>query len=84
MSRFIARDVRREIKIISIDGIDDGLIVGQVRTNNILYLSKKLDAEQEFSDPTTLEISQMWKWTGQPWGGLPDGTSITDQIKEKR
>ncbi len=35
ISRFVARDVRREVKIISVDGINDGFIVGQVRTNSV-------------------------------------------------
>jgi hypothetical protein len=81
--QFIARDVRREIKIVSAARIDDGLIIGQVRTNNILYISKGLMEEEGFSEPMTIEIANMWDWSGQPWGGLPDGTSIANHIKDK-
>lgn len=66
ISKFIAHDVRREIKIVSVDKIDEGVIVGQVRTNNILYLSKELVEEQEFSEPRPLNISNMWEWSGKP------------------
>jgi len=83
ISHFIAHDVCRKIKIISIERIDEGLIVGQVQTNNILYVSKGLVEEQKFSEPMTLDIETMWKWSGRTWGGLPDGTSIVDHILEK-
>jgi len=83
ISHFVAHDVCRKVKIISIEQIDDGLIVGQVQTNNILYLSKDLAEEQNFSEPMTLEIKNMWKWSGRTWGGLADGTSIVDHILKK-
>ena len=80
LSGFVARDVRRDIKIVSIDKLDDGLILAQVRTNNVLYLSKRLMQQQDFSEPTMIDIATMWKWSGKPWGGLPDGTSIADHV----
>ncbi len=83
MSRFVARDVKREIEVVSSDRIDDGLIVGRVRTNNILYVHRGLVEEQGFGEPETLEIATMWDWTGEPWGGLPDGTSIVDRREEQ-
>jgi hypothetical protein len=83
LSQFVAPDVKREIIIISVDRIDEGLILGQVRTNNILYLSKGLIEEQGFSEPMNLNITKMWAWSGKPWGGLPDGTSIADHCTEK-
>jgi hypothetical protein len=83
VSKFIARDIRRDIWIISADRIDEGVIVGQVRTNNILYLSKGLVEEQGFSKPIKLDITNMWEWSGEPWGGLPDGTSIADHFKNE-
>ena len=59
ISRFVARDVRREVKIISVDGIDEDFIVGQVRANNILYLKRGLVQEQRYSDPVSLNITQL-------------------------
>ena len=83
LSRFVARDVRRDIKIVSVDNLDSGAILAQVRTNNVLYLSKGLAPQQDFSEPTILDVATMWKWSGKPWGGLPDGTSIVDQLQDK-
>ena len=84
ISRFIARDVRREILVVSAARVDEGIITGRVRTTNVLYLSGGLVRESEFGPPTELRIVDMWRWTGQSWGGLPDGTSITDHLHETR
>jgi hypothetical protein len=47
---------------------------------NVLYRSKGLIPEPEFGPPHEMRIDQMWHWTGQPWGGLPDGTSLAAQL----
>lgn len=83
LSRFVERDVRRDIRIVSSDRLHEGIVIGQVRTNNVLYLAKHLVADQDFGEPIALEIATMWKWSGQPWGGLPDGTSIADHVEGK-
>lgn len=82
LSQFIAPDVRRDILIVSAARIDEGIIVGRVRTKNVLYVDRGLAPEPEFEPPQELHIDTMWKWTGQPWGGLPDGTSIVDHLRE--
>ena len=81
ISRFVARDVRRDILIVSAARIDEGIITGRVRTTNVLYLSRGLVPEPEFEAPQELHIEKMWDWTGQSWGGLPDGTSIVDHLR---
>ena len=58
--------------------------VRRVRTTNVLYLSKGLAPEPEFEPARELHIDQMWHWTGKSWGGLPDGTSIVDGLRERR
>ena len=83
LSRFIARDVRRDILIVSTARIDQGIITGRVRTMNVLYLSHGLVLEPEFEPPKELRIEEMWVWTGQSWGGLPDGTSIVADLHER-
>jgi hypothetical protein len=80
ISRFIARDVRRDILIISVARIDEGIITGRVRTSNVLYDSHGLVKEPEFEPPRELRIEEIWHWTGHTWGGLPDGTSIVDHL----
>ena len=80
LSRFVACDVRREIQVVSAAWIDEGVITGRVRTTNVLYLSRGLVPEPEFGPPQELRIGEMWHWTGQSWGGLPDGTSLAARL----
>lgn len=83
ISRFIARDVRRDVLIISAARVGDGIVTAQVRTSNVLYVSRGLVAPPEFDAPKELRIDALWHWTGQSWGGLPDGTSIVDRLNEE-
>ncbi|MFT5430636.1 MAG: hypothetical protein ACI9OJ_001312 [Myxococcota bacterium] len=78
MGRFIAQDVRRQILIMSAAHVDQGLILGRVRTLNVMYVSKGFMTEPEFGPVEELRIDQIWDWTGHSWGGLADGTSIVD------
>ena len=84
ISKFIARDVKREIRIISNDDIKTGRLIVRVRTINLLYLSKGLVKQDEFSPPFTVEISRMWDWSGSSWGGLPDGSSLAERTLNDR
>lgn len=84
VSRFIARDVRRDIWVVSAARIDEGIITGRVRTTNVLYVTKGLVPEPEFGAASVLHIDEMWRWTGQSCGGLPDGASIDDQLRERQ
>jgi|GEM_PF-3311470 len=79
LSRFIARDIRRDILIVSAARVDEGIITGRVRTTNVLYLYHGLVPEPEFGPEQELRLAEMWHWTGKSWGGLPDGTSIADR-----
>lgn len=79
LSRFIARDIRRDVLIVSSEKVDAGLITGRVRTTNLLYLAGGLIPEPEFEPARELRIEELWRWTGKSWGGLPDGTSIVDR-----
>ena len=84
VSRFIARDVRRDVLVVSAARVDEGIITGRVRTTNVLYVSKGLVPEPEFETARELHINEMWHWTGKSWGGLPDGTSIVDHLRERQ
>jgi hypothetical protein len=84
LSRFIARDVRRDILIVSAARIDEGFVTGRVRTMNVLYVSHGLIPQPEFEPAKELRIQEMWDWTGKSWGGLPDGTSIVDHLRGKQ
>jgi hypothetical protein len=84
LSQFIACDVRRDILVVSAARIDEGIITGRVRTTNVLYLSRGLVPQPEFEPAGELRIDEMWHWTGKSWGGLSDGTSIADHLRERR
>ena len=84
VSQFIARDVRRDILVVSAARIDEGLITGRVRTTNVLYLSKGLVPQSDFEEARELRIDEMWRWTGKGWGGLADGTSIVDHLRGRQ
>lgn len=84
LSRFVAKDVRRDIVVVSAVRIDDGIIVGRVRTTNVLYVARGLAPQPDFEPERELHIDDMWRWSGQSWGGLPDGTSIADAPPEPR
>jgi hypothetical protein len=83
LSRLIARDIRRDIQIVSTARIDEGVITARVRTTNVLYVFRGLIAQPEFEPETEIHIDEMWHWTGQSWGELPDGTSIVDHVRRE-
>jgi hypothetical protein len=80
LSRFIAKDIRRDILIVSAARVEEGVVTGRVRTTNLLYRSHGLVPEPEFEPARELHIGEMWRWTGASWGGLPDGTSLTARL----
>ena len=81
LSQFIARDIRRDIQIVSAARIDDGFITARVRTLNVLYVCRGLTAKPEFEPARELRLDEIWKWTGKSCGGLPDGTSIAEHLR---
>ena len=62
--------------VVGVDRIDDGIITVRIRTTNVLYEMKGLVPKQEFGPPEEMNIADIWNWTGKPWGGLADGTSL--------
>lgn len=77
LSRFIARDVRRDVEILDITRLQEGFITARVRTTNILYVTKGLVPQPDFEPAREIAVIDLWTWSGQPWGGLADGTSLT-------
>lgn len=66
--------------IVSADKIDDGFITARIRTTNVLYSLHGLVSSESFGSPEQISVDKLWKWTGHPWGGLPDGTLIVDHL----
>ncbi|AMV35439.1 hypothetical protein VN12_25335 [Pirellula sp. SH-Sr6A] len=81
ISRFIARDVKREVFVLSADEIEAGFVSARLRTINVLYLSMGLVQEEDFGPAERIEVEKLWEWSGKTWGGLPDGTSIVDHTE---
>ncbi len=68
-SRFIAKDIRRDVEIVDASEIRQGFILARVRTWNVLYASKGLAPEPVFSSPQRVSVEDLWQWNGPPWGG---------------
>jgi len=81
--RFIARDVRREVEILDTTRLEEGYVTARVRTFNVLYVSNGIQKKSEFEEAREVALSDLWKWTGQSWGGLPDGTSLAASVHGK-
>ena len=60
ISKFVARDIKREIRILSIDEINIGFVIIQRRTFNVLYMSKGLIEKQSFGLPKRIKVNQLW------------------------
>jgi hypothetical protein len=80
VSRFIARDVRRDVLVVAAEELDSGIITARVRTTNILYECSSLVEKSSFGAPERISLDRLWHWSGASWGGLPDGTSIVTKL----
>ena len=69
LTRFIARDVRRDIEVLDDSRASEGIVVAKVRTMNVLYAAKGLAEEPEFGEPEIVSLSNAWEWNGPHWGG---------------
>jgi len=64
----VAKDVRRDVQVISTDQLESGFIMGRVRTINVLYSAKGLISEPEFGELKKIKIDEIWEWSGHNWG----------------
>jgi hypothetical protein len=69
VTRFVARDVRRDVEVVDAAQIDAGIIAARVRTWNVLYVANGLVPVPAFGDVRTVRIQNLWVWSGPPWGG---------------
>ena len=84
LTKSIARDVRRDVRIVSADRIASGFITCKsIGTSNVLSVSSGLVGEVELESPQKIHIDNLWDWTGQTWGGLSDGTSLASRLRKK-
>jgi hypothetical protein len=72
-TKFIAKDIRREIEIVETPEITQGVVTGRTRTWNVLYAAKGIKPQPPFGDVQRLKIKHLWDWAGEPSGGpVPD------------
>jgi len=69
LSHFVARDIRRDVKIVDASEVDQGFVNARVRTWNVLYASNGIAPVPNFGDPERIRIKNMWDWQGPTWGG---------------
>lgn len=73
LTGFLAPDIRRDVEIVDASEVDQGYVVARIRTWNLLYVAKGGADVPELEAPRRVAIDDLWKWTGQPWGGpVPD------------
>lgn len=73
LTQFLAPDVRRDVEIVSASEVDEGYVSARIRTWNVLHAARGMTAEPELEATRRVAIADLWKWTGQPWGGpVPD------------
>jgi len=60
LSVFVARDIRRDVLVVSAAKIEEGIITGQVRTVNVLHVAKGLIPQPEFDAPRELNVTTLW------------------------
>jgi hypothetical protein len=73
VSRFVARDIRRDVEIVDASEVDGGFVTARVRTWNVLYVARGLAPIPQLGPPQRLPIADLWRWDGAPWGGpVPD------------
>ena len=69
VSRFVAKDVRREVVVVEASQVDAGFISARIRTWNVLYAAENLTQKPPFGEVRRVEIGSLWNWTGPDWGG---------------
>ena len=53
--------------------LEAGYVTARIRTWNVLYAVYGVEAMPEFAAPRRVAVTDLWKWTGQRWGGpIPD------------
>ncbi|MEO7736394.1 MAG: hypothetical protein ABIY55_35880 [Kofleriaceae bacterium] len=69
LSRFLAPDIRREIEIVDASELHAGYVRARIRTWNVLYAVRGIAAVPELAAARRVAITELWKWTGERWGG---------------
>ncbi|WP_404789518.1 hypothetical protein [Altericista sp. CCNU0014] len=84
VSRFVARDVRRDVLVLDDAYIGNGYVVARVRTRNILYIARGITTEENFGTPEILHLKSIWDWDGMPWGGASLPRQVIPYIESEQ
>ena len=75
LTRFVAKDIRRDVEVTDASEIDAGVITARTRTWNLLYAARGLKEKPSFGSVRRIRIDNLWDWEGELWGGpVPDTT----------
>jgi hypothetical protein len=78
LMQFIATDVRRDVEVIDASRVARGMLTVRTRTWNVLYAAKGIDPKPPFGEVREVAIAELWKWSGETWGGpVPPSTDKT-------
>lgn len=69
VSRFVAKDVQRDVEVVDASAIEAGRLTVRTRTWNVLYVIKGLSPKPAFGEVRTVALGDLWAWSGEPWGG---------------
>jgi len=75
LTNFVARDIRRDIEIVDVADVDNGILTVKTRTWNLLHAIRGRHEKPPFGDVRQVEIEHLWDWDGEQWGGeVPEST----------
>ncbi|HEX8522443.1 MAG TPA: hypothetical protein VF669_09315 [Tepidisphaeraceae bacterium] len=69
LTHFIAKDVRRDVEVVDASRAATGLLTVRTRTWNVLYAIKGLAPQPPYGEVREVAIRDLWKWSGESWGG---------------
>ena len=73
LTEWLAPDIRRDVEVVEASEVDHGYVTVRIRTWNVLYVVHGHATIPELEPPRRVAIADLWKWTGELWGGkIPD------------
>jgi hypothetical protein len=69
VTRFVARDIRRDVEVIDVSKIRDGVLIARTCTWNVLHHAKGLQQKLGLGEVREIEINRLWEWPSNSWGG---------------
>ncbi len=69
LREWLAPDIVRQVEIVDASELEAGYVTAKIRTYNVLYTKRGLAELPEFAAPRRIAIKDLWRWSGEPWGG---------------